>query len=186
MTWKTGSTVFAVAPNSATARRNTPDRSVAFAPGCARGRTTRIAASLIDCALRMHSSSSGVLVDFAGAMTVPASMGRVGRNACQSGTDASSRASVPLLNFATSSSAPAAVSTSSARCRYSSGISGARPRGSRCRGSATERRVPTRRPIATTTPGRGRRPAPTCRSRTRRSVVRTAPECRLPLPTSRY
>ncbi len=43
------------------------------APGLAIRRTTRIADSLIACAWRMHSSSSGVFVSLAGPMTAPAS-----------------------------------------------------------------------------------------------------------------
>ena len=98
MTWNTGSTVFAVAPRSATARRNAPDTVVALTPGSASGRTHCIASSLMRCAISMQRSSSSVLVSFAGPSTTLASHTDRPASAVHRGKGASSSAIGPSLS----------------------------------------------------------------------------------------
>ena len=150
MTWNTGSTVFAVAPRSATARRNAPDTVVALTPGSASGRTHCIASSLMRCAISMQRSSSSVLVSFAGPSTTLASHTGRPASAVHSGNGASSSAIGPSVSAATSSWAPSAVSTAShssiigpGRAPWGNCVKSA-GRGSSARSTATERQADAR------------------------------------------
>ena len=124
-----GSTVFAVAPSSKIRRRNVPDSSAPLTPGATSGSTASMASSLIDCARRMHSSSSAVFTTLQVLRSAVASAtSRPCRAAC-SGIVYSSTAIGPSGSASRNASAPSGHSTGSAPCTWSAGRSGGTPSG---------------------------------------------------------
>ena len=111
ITCQIGSTVFDHAPSSNRLRNSRPVRSVAFTPGFNIDSTSMIAASLMACARRMHSTSSGVFTILAAPTTPLASTSSRSPRAARSGMVRSSTAIRP----AGSDSARARASSSHSR-----------------------------------------------------------------------
>ena len=181
ITWNTGSTVFAVAPSSATARRNAPDNSVGSRAGHGE-RADDAHRRLVD---RLRLADAFELVGSLRELGRPHARRRLRRDRGRAAraTAGTTRRRSPTDRARVWSRARPRRRRSRPRARGAGirrAIHRAHPRESPCRGAATARPARARRPRATTRRARDRPSACGYRSRTRRSVVRRARACRRP------